>query len=138
MLIDALTMLRADGSNATIQGSNETGATSLARDGTTGKVVIPIHQTPKKGIPVVCVFAASSVSGREWVVTIEACASATDWTHKEIVATFPKIAANGSDIMIRRIHTDKKYIRHVVTTTAGSTGDLALVVFAGIGLMNKG
>jgi hypothetical protein len=135
MLVDNLGILRGDGSNGTITAT-ESGATSLSADATTGKRVIPINKTGRCGIPVAMVYTASNTSGRTWTVTIEACDAANFGNGVvDTVATFPAVTADGSDIMIRRIHTQKKYIRSVITGTGG-TGSFNAFIFVTAGAMN--
>jgi len=135
MLVDNLGILRGDGSAGTITAT-ETGATALDADATTGKRVIPVNKTGRCGIPVAMVYTASNTSGMTWTVTIEAC-DAVNFGNGVVdtVATFPAVIADGSDIMIRRIHTQKKYIRSVITGTGG-TGSFDAFIFVTAGAMN--
>ena len=135
MLIDNLGILRGDGSAGTITAT-ETGATALDADASTGKRVIPVNKTGRCGIPVAMVYTASNTSGMTWTVTIEAC-DAVNFGNGVVdtVATFPAVTADGSDIMIRRIHTQKKYIRSVITG-AGGTGSFDAFIFVTAGAMN--
>lgn len=141
MLIDALGMLRAGGTtNGGAIDATEAGHDSKTRVAATGQAVIQIDKTAKKGLPVVAVYDADGITTRSAVLTIEACDLENFSSGVEVVATFPAVAATGKDVMIRRIHTQKKYIRSVITITdSGSpAGTHNFLVFAGIGLMNRG
>lgn len=135
MLVDNLGILRGDGSVGTITAT-EAGADTLAANATTGKRVIPVNKTGRCGIPVAMVYTASNTSGRTWTVTIEAC-DAVNFGNGvvDVVAAFPAVVADGSDIMIRRIHTQKKYIRSVITGIDG-TGSFDAFIFVTAGAMN--
>jgi len=129
MIIDQLGMLRADGSSPAITAT-EAGSTSLVRDATTGKVVIGVYKTPQKGLPVVVMSKLAGITNRSFVVTIEA--SNTLFANPEVVATFPAVNADGQAFMVRRVHTQKKYLRSVITVTDGGTpagnGDFLIVI----------
>lgn len=136
MLIDKLVMLRGDGSSSTISDT-EAGATSLVRDATTGKVVVPINKTGRCGLPVVAIVDGSTIVGRVYTITIEASDAANFGSGVDVVATFPTVSTNGTQTFIRRIHTQKKYIRSVITkTTAGVSGDIDALIFVTTGLMD--
>ena len=143
MLIDELVMLRGDGSSPRVDAT-EDGSTSLTRDAGTGKAVVQINKTPKKGIPIVVVHDADTNSptsnDREIVVTIEAADELDFNVTDELVATFPAVTFGASaGLMVRRIHTDKKYIRSVLTASgSNNTISVDFLIFAGIGLMNRG
>jgi len=141
MLIDALGMLRAGGTTAAgAIEATEDGHDSKTRLAATGQAVIQIDKTAKKGLPIVAVYDADGINNRSAVLTIEACDLENFSSGVEVVATFPAVAATGKDVMIRRIHTQKKYIRSVITIDDGESeaGTHNFLVFAGIGLMNRG
>ena len=133
MIVDNLGLLRGDGSSPAVTAT-EAGSTSLTRDGTTGKVVIQINKTGKDGIPIVVVNAADggTSTDKAVVVTIEA-SDALNFSSPEVVATFPSVAHGAAaGLMVRRIHTQKKYIRSVCTLS-GSNGTYSVVFFIFIG-----
>ena len=137
MIIDALGLLRADGTSPTITAT-EAGYTLLTRHAATGKVVLDIRKTPQKGLPIVVVSTLVGITNRSFVVTIEAANELAFDTTKEVVATFPAVAVTGLAFMVRRIHTQKQYIRSVITVTDGGgpagTGDF--LIYIGHALMN--
>ncbi len=107
--------------------ATEAGWTTLTRDATTGQVVVQIDKCPAEGIPIEVIATADTGSlagGGTHVVTIEA--SDTLATGYIVVATFPTItqataATQAAIRMVRRIATQKKYLRSVITRAA--TGD---------------
>jgi len=140
MIIDALGMLRYDGSSPDLGTATEDGSVTLTRDGTTGKVVIMINKTGKNGIPIVVVTDddTGTSTDRTLTVTIEAADELAFDTTQEVVATFPVVTHGASaTLMVRRVHTQKKYLRSVITL-ANSNGTMAVdfMVFIGTGLMN--
>ena len=140
MLIDALGMLRADGSSPRISDT-EAGSISLTRDATTGKVVIEIRKTGKNGLPIVVMADpdTGTSTDKSAVVTIEAANELAFDTTQEVVATFPAVtyADLTEKFMVRRVHTAKKYLRSVITF-AGANGTLTrdFVIVIGHALMN--
>jgi len=122
-------MLRADGSAPAIE-STEAGSTSLTRDTASGKVVLDIRKTPMKGLPVVVMSKLTGITNRSFVVTIEASAALdSGWG---VVATYPAVNADGQAFMVRRVHTQLRYLRSVITVTDGGTpagnGDFLIVI----------
>jgi hypothetical protein len=139
MLIDEQGMLRADGSSPRVTAT-EAGSTSLTRDATTGKVVVPIYKTAQKGLPIVCINDADieTSTDKTLTVTIEA-SDALNFSSPEVVATFPAVSHGaGANLMVRRVHTQKRYLRSVITL-AGSNGDISVdfLIFIGTGAMNE-
>lgn len=140
MILDYLGMLRGDGSSPAVTAT-EAGATSLTRDATTGKVVVPIYKTGKNGIPVCAVTGddGGTSTDKTLVLTIEAD-DAVAFSSPEVVATFPTVThGDTGTLMVRRVHTQKRYLRSVITA-AGSDGTISVdfLVFITHGLMNKG
>jgi len=140
VLVDALGLLRADGSAPSVS-TTEAGSTSLTRDATTGKVVIQINKTGKDGIPI-CVLAAAdsgTSTDKTATVTIEAANELAFNATNEVVATFPAqtYADKTAKFMVRRVHTQKTYLRSVITV-AGSNGTIGrdYLIFAGTAAMN--
>ncbi len=140
MLIDELAILRGDGSNSDINAA-EDGYTSMTRDATTGRAVIKVDKTAKKGIPICVITKPVGGCDRTFNVVIEAAdAENFSGTVDNMVAVFPAcgLEASGSEFFVRRIHTQKKYIRtRIYCEAAGTTGTCDFLVFAGIGLMDN-
>lgn len=140
MLIDELGLLRADGSAPSVTAT-EAGATSLTRDATTGKAVVEIKKTGKDGIPVAVIAAADggTSNDKSAVVTIEAANELAFNVTNEVVATFPAqtYADTTEKFMVRRVHTQKRYLRSVITVS-GSNGTFSrdYTVFITTGQMN--
>ena len=140
MIIDALGMLRADGNSPRITGT-EDGSTSLTRDATTGQVVVGVYKTPQRGIPIVVLTDddTGTSSDKTLVTTIEAADELAFDATNEVVATFPAVThGDKGTLMVRRVHTQKKYLRSVVTL-AGEDGTISvdLLVVIGHALMNE-
>lgn len=142
MLIDELGLLRGDGSSPAVTAT-EAGSVSLTRDATTGKVVIDIRKTGKDGIPIVAITGddGGTSTDKTLTLTIEAANELAFDTTDEVVATFPAVThGDTGTLMIRRVHTQKRYIRSVITA-AGSDGTISVnfIIFIGVsGLMNAG
>ena len=121
---------------ATAVTSTESGWTTLTRDATTGQIVVEIDKCPEEGIPIEVIATAdtgTTAGGGTHVVTIEA--SDTLASGYITVATFPTItqadAAHQAAIrMVRRVGTQKKYLRSVITRAAA--GDSSISRFYGI------
>jgi hypothetical protein len=118
---DDLLKLRTGGTAIT---ATEAGWTTLTRH-TTGQVVVQIDKCPVGGIPieVLATIDTGSEGGTgTMIVTIEA--SDTLGSGYIVVATFPTItqatAMRPATRMVRRIATQKKYIRSVITVAAGN------------------
>jgi len=139
MILDDLGLMRGDGSSPTIS-TTEAGYNSLTRHAGTGRAVIPVYKTGKNGIPVVGLFKPSGVTlDRGFVVTIEACDAVAFASDVDVVATFPvtDVTSPVAATMIRRVHTQKRYLRSVITcTVAGSTGTADFLIFVTEGLMD--
>ena len=141
MIVDALGMLRADGSSPRVTAT-EAGSVSLARDDTTGKVVLDIRKTAPGGLPVVVLTDADTGTSTDktLVCTIEAANELAFDTTNEVVATFPAVSHGAkAAFMVRRVHTQKKYLRSVITA-AGENGTISVdfLVFVGHAWLNKG
>lgn len=141
MIIDQLGMLRADGSSPRV-AATEAGATSLVRDSATGKVVIGVFKTGYAGLPIVALTddATGTGSTAKAVVTIEA-SDVLAFSTPEVVATYPAITGNVSKatLMVRRVHTQKKYLRSVITCSgidATNTISVDFMIIIGHALMN--
>ncbi|MGW8177226.1 MAG: hypothetical protein ACWGQW_00295 [bacterium] len=141
MIMDDLGLLRGDGSAPGVSAT-EAGSVSLTRDATTGKVVLDIRKTGKDGLPIVCITGddGGTSTDKTLTLTIEAADELAFDTTDETVATFPAVShGDTGTLMVRRIHTQKQYIRTVITA-AGSDGtiDVDFLVFVGHELMNVG
>ena len=139
MIIDSLGMLRADGSSPRI-GATEAGSVSLTRDATSGKVVLDIRKTPQRGLPIVVLTDddTGTSTDKTMTVTIEAANELAFDTTNEVVATFPAVSHGAkATLMVRRVHTQKKYLRSVITL-AGADGTIAVdfLIFIGHSWMN--
>ena len=138
MLVDNLLILRGDGTSSAIDNT-EAGHNSVTRDSDTGRAVVAVNKTAKKGIPVGMVTNPTTGGDgtRAFTVTIEASDAVAFGSGVEVVATFPAFTvASGDGFMVRRVHTQKKYLRSVVTrSTAGDAGTVDPFIFLGIGLM---
>jgi hypothetical protein len=123
--------------------ATENGWTTLTRDATTGQVVVQIDKCPAEGIPVVVTATAdtgTSAGGGTHVVTIEA--SDTLATGYITVATFPtitQVAAKQVAVrMVRRVATQKKYLRSVITRAAAGDSSISRLyeISIGVGLVD--
>lgn len=140
MIMDNLGLLRGDGSSPRVTAT-EAGHDSKTRDATTGQAVIEIVGTPQKGLPIVVLTDADTGTSTDktLVATIEACDAEDFASGEEVVATFPAVTHGDEGLfMVRRIHTQKKYIRCVITA-AGSDGTISVdfLIFIGNALMNR-
>jgi len=139
MVLDDLLKLKTA---ITAVAATEAGWTTLTRDGTTGQVVVDISKCPMEGIPIEVIYTIDT--GTEngngtMIVTIQA--SDTLATGYITVATFPTItqatAMRPAGRMVRRIATQKKYIRSVITVSAGTGAPSRLFsIHAGIGMVD--
>ncbi len=120
--------------------ATEAGWTTLTRDGTTGQVVVQIDKCPMGGIPVVVTATADTGTtggGGTHVVTIEA--SDTLASGYITVATFPTItqadAAHKVALrMVRRVATQKKYLRSVITRAAAGDSSISRLYEISVGI----
>lgn len=125
---------------ATPVTATENGWTTLTRDGTTGQIVIQVDKCPLGGIPIEVKASADTGTSndKQHVVTIEA--SDTLASGYIVVATFPDItyADTAAKRFVRRIATQKKYIRSVITLT-GSNGTFSRFyeISVGVGMLDK-
>ena len=139
MVLDDLLKLKTA---ITAVTATENGWTTLTRDDTTGQVVVDISKCPMGGIPIEVIYTIDT--GTEggagtMIVTIEA--SDTLASGYIVVATFPTItqatAMRPAGRMVRRIATQKKYIRSVITVSAGTGAPSRLFsINAGIGMVD--
>ncbi len=124
--------------------ATEAGWTTLTRDATTGQVVVQIDKCPAEGIPIEVIATADTGTtggGGTHVVTIEA--SDTLASGYIVVATFPTItqadASHKAAIrMVRRIATQKKYLRSVITRAAAGDSSISryYTINVGVGLVD--
>ncbi len=133
---DELLKLKADGAAVT---STDAGWTTLTEDTTTGKIVVQIDKMPMGGMPVevLATIDTNAASAASIVITIEASDElASEWI---TVATFPTItyADTAALRMVRRVATQLKYLRSVITIDAGggSTSRFYTITI-GIGLID--
>ena len=146
MILDDLGLLRGDGSAGAISDTEAGVVDATDRDATTGQIVLDIKKTGKNGIPVVVITDPALVAAtydRQFVVTIQASDSLSDWTlgtHMDVVATFPATSATIADAivtMVRRVHTQKRYLRSVITrSVTGTNGTCDFLIFITHGLMD--
>jgi hypothetical protein len=131
MLLDKLGILRGDGGSPVINGVTEDGYNSTTREPDTGQAVIAVYKTGKNGLPIVAAYkTGKGGSGQDntYTLTIEACdAEAFDDGKEEVVATFPTVATPATadaekGLFVRRVHTQKKYLRTVITGAGGGEG----------------
>lgn len=115
---------------ATPVTATEAGWTTLTRDATTGQIVVQIDKCPEGGIPIEVIATAdtgTAAGGGTHVVTIEA--SDTLASGYITVATFPTItqvaAKQVATRMVRRVATQKKYLRSVITRAAAGDGTIS-------------
>jgi len=136
---DDLLKLRSGGTTEEVTAT-EAGSITLTRDATTGKVVVQIDKCPEGGIPieVICDADTGTSSDKTMIVTIEASDSLA--TGYIVVATFPTMtfADTAAIRFVRRIATQKKYLRSVITV-AGSNGTIsrAIEILVGVGLVDQ-
>ena len=124
-MFDENLKLRDDGSSPRVTAT-EAGSTSLTRDATTGKAVIQINKMPKNGLPIVVINDADTGTSTDKTLTVTIEASDTLGSGYAEVVKFPAVshgAAAGR--MIRRLATQKKYLRSVITA-AGSNGTISI------------
>lgn len=133
---DELLQLKTGGAAVT---ATEAGWITETRDGTTGQIVIQVNKCPMGGIPIEVLATADTgtSSDKTMIVTIEA--SDTLASGYIVVATFPTLtfADTAAARMVRRIATQKKYIRSVITV-AGSNGTISrlFTITVGVGLVD--
>ena len=131
-MLDALLVLRGGGSSPAVTGT-EAGATSLTRDATTGKAVIEVDKLPLGGMAIVVTHAADGGTSTDKTLTVTIEASDTLTTGYATVATFPVISHGAAaNKMVRRIASQKKYLRSVITA-AGSNGTISVDVKIHVG-----
>jgi len=126
---------------ATPTTATEAGVTSLTRDGTTGQVVVEIDKCPEGGIPIEVIASADTGTSNDKTHTVTIEGSDTlAFTTKSVCATFPSTTYAGTAAirMVRRIATQYKYIRSVITLT-GSNGTMSRFyeINVGVGLLDK-
>ncbi len=124
--------------------ATEAGWTTETRDATTGQIVIQVNKCPEGGIPIEVIATADTgtlAGGGTHVVTIEA--SDTLASGYIVVATFPTItqataAKQAAVRMVRRVATQKKYLRSVITraTDGDSSISRLYAINVGVGLVD--
>ncbi len=138
---DDLLKLKTGGAAVT---ATDAGWTTLTRDSTTGKVVVQIDKCPVEGIPieVTATIDTGTTGGTGTaIVTIEA--SDTLASAYIVVATFPTLTqADASHMaairMVRRVATQKKYLRSVITVAAGNGSPSRYYeISVGVGLIDN-
>lgn len=121
------------------------GSVTIVPNNATGLAVIEIDKCPMEGIPIEVIAGAeggNSTNGTI-VVTIEAADTETVDGSYAVVATFPTLLNNSTanklaKRMVRRIATQKKYLRAVITVTAGNgTISRLMTINVGEGLIDK-
>ena len=123
--------------------ATEDGVVLTTMNATTGQAVVEIKKTGKNGIPVVVITDDDTIDccavTNYLVCTIEACDSLDfSSTVVDTVATFPKVSsASGPTLMVRRIHTDKRYIRSVITATLDGNISIDFLIFISTGMMDE-
>ncbi len=136
MIIDRLGLLRADGTGTGVEAT-EAGSVSLIRDAASGRAVLDIRKTALKGLPVVVITRRITTGDRSFVVTIEAADELAFTATREVVATFPAVVASSAEtLMVRRVHTQRRFLRSVITLGVGTTGRTDFLIFVGHELMN--
>ena len=129
---DNLTLLKTLGAAVT---ATQAGWTTLTRDSTTGQIVVQIDKCPATGIPIEVLATADTgtSSDKTMIVTIEA--SDTLASGYIVVATFPTLtfADTAAVRFVRRIATQKTYIRSVITV-AGSNGTISRFFEISVGI----
>ena len=121
--------------------ATEAGWTTLTRDDTTGQVVVDISKCPLGGIPIEVLATADTgtlAAGGTMIVTIEA--SDTLASGYIVVATFPTITqatttTQAAIRMVRRVATQKKYLRSVITVAGGDPSRF-FTITVGVGLVD--
>lgn len=117
MVFDELMKLRADGASPEVDAS-ETGGDSLTVRTTQGELIIEVNGTPLRGLAVVVVHPLVSGSSGGFVVSIEAADEIAFNVTNETICTFPSIDdGDAANLLVRRIHTKKKYIRSLIAWT---------------------
>jgi hypothetical protein len=136
MILDDLLKLKTA---ITAVTSTEAGWTTATRDATTGQVCVEIDKCPVEGIPIVVTATAdtgTAAGGGTHVVTIEA--SDTLASGYIVVATFPTItqvaAKQVALTMVRRIATQKKYLRSVITRAAAGDSSISRFYTISVGV----
>lgn len=141
MLLDYLLRLR-DGGTTTLVDDTEAGTTTtLSRVAITGQSVIDIRGTPAlRGLAIVVVNTTGeyTTTADTFVVTIQA-ADEEDFDGGagtiDTVATFPSFPETGStkaiaaNIMVRRFHTRKRYLRSVLAASASLATGMTIGIF---------
>ena len=133
MVLDQELRLR-DGGSAPEVDAAETGWTTLTRDTLTGQVVVEINKAPVlRGLAVVVVHPADTNADNSTdLLVVEIQASDTLDSAYATIATFPAIVHSCvANLMVRRIHTQKKYLRSKITWVSGDADLAFLDIFVG-------
>ena len=142
MILDANLRLRDGGTTVLVANTEAGTTTTLSRVATTGQSVIDIRKTPVlRGLAIVVVNTAGvyTTTGDTFVVTIQAAIDGDeDFAGTlETIATFPSFPETGAtkviaaNIMVRRIHTQKRYLRSVLTASAALATGMTIGIFIG-------
>lgn len=131
-MYDALLAMREGGSSPAVTAT-EAGSTSLTRDATTGKVVVQIDKLAAQGLAVVVTNAADGGTSTDKTLTVtieESDVLGSGWA---TITTFPAISHGAAaNRMVRRISSQKKYLRSVITA-AGANGTISVDVQVHVG-----
>lgn len=142
MILDYLLRLRDGGTTTTIDASEAGTTTTLSRVATTGQSVIDLKKTNRThGLSVVVVNGAGAYTTYTdtFVVTIEG-SSEEDFDTAALIQTlitFPHLPETGvtttiaAGIMVRRLFTQLRYVRSVITVSATLATALTLSIFIG-------
>jgi len=143
MILDYNLRLRDGGTTVLVDDSEAGTTTTLSRVATTGQAVLDIRKTPRlRGLACVVTNTAGvyTTTGDTFVVTIQA-ANEADFDGGagtiDTVATFPSLVETGvtaviaANVMVRRFHTQKRYLRSVLTVSAALDTGVTLGIFVG-------
>lgn len=135
MILDQLLRLRDGGTNPEVDAA-ETGWATLTRDPLTGAVIVAINKTPVlRGLAVVVVHPKDTNddnSTDNLVVTIEAANELAFNVTQEDICIFPAIVHDcAANLIVRRVHTQKKYIRSKIAWADGDADVAFLDIFVG-------
>ncbi len=131
-MLDALLAMREGGSVPAVTAT-EAGVTSLTRDATTGQAVVQIDKLALPGLAVVLTHKADTGTSSDKTLTTtieESDVLGSGWA---TIATFPAISHGAAaNKMVRRISSQKKYLRSVITG-AGSDGTIGVDIQIHVG-----
>lgn len=142
MILDYLLRLRDGGTTVLVDDTEAGTTTTLSRVATTGQSVIQVSKTGLRGLAIIVVNTTGeyTTTADTFVVTIQA-ADEEDFDGGagtiDTVATFPSFPETGStkaiaaNIMVRRISTQKKYLRSVLAASASLATGMTVGIFIG-------